>query len=235
MPLPENHSGGRREALVAAAATALLAGLTAALIVIGSGTQAGPDSAAVAASGALRNAGSVDSAQHAGGPRAGSGTADRVGARPEFGPVLTGSPPVGLDIPRIGVRSTDMVDLAFQRDGSIEVPKDPDSPGWFSPGPSPGQVGPAVIAGHVDGKTGPAVFYRLGELRPGDRVTVDRQDGTTATFVIDRVETFEKDAFPTREVYGSTDRAELRLITCSGQYDDEEGYLSNTVVFAHLT
>ena len=79
------------------------------------------------------------------------------------------------------------------------------------------------------------MFYRLGELRPGDHVRVNREDGTTATFVINRVETFEKDAFPTREVYGTTDRAELRLITCSGQYADEEGYLSNTVVFAHLT
>jgi hypothetical protein len=244
MPSHEKHSGGRRGALVAAAATVVLAGLGAALILTGSGSGSGiqerPESAALARPGPTKTAGQNASAQDAGdaagagGSRTGSRAVDRDEARPEFGPVLTGSPPVGLGIPRIGVHSTDIVDLGFQKDGSIEVPLDPDSPGWFTPGPSPGQVGPAVIAGHVDGESGPAVFYRLGELRPGDRVTVDRQDGTTATFVIDRVETFEKDAFPTREVYGSTDRAELRLITCSGQYDDEEGYLSNTVAFAHL-
>lgn len=226
---------------MAAAATALLAGLGAVLILIGGGgTPDRPQSAAVAASPSpTTTAGLTASAQDAGVPgdsRTRSGAVDGAGmAKPEFGPVLDGSPPVRLDIPRIGVHSTDIVDLGFQKDGSLEVPKDPDSPGWFTPGPSPGQVGPAVIAGHVDGKAGPAVFYRLGELRPGDRVKVNRQDGATATFVINRVETFAKDAFPTREVYGTTDRAELRLITCSGQYDDEEGYLSNTVVFAHLT
>lgn len=224
---------------MAAAATVLLAILGTVLILIGSGTRDRPESAALAAPGPTRTAGRSASAQDArevGDSRTRSEAVYGTGkARPEFGPVLNGSPPVGLHIPRIGVHSTDIVDLAFQKDGSIEVPKDPASPGWFTPGPAPGQVGPAVIAGHVDGETGPAVFYRLGELRPGDRVTVNRENGTTATFVINRVQTFDKDAFPTRDVYGSTDRAELRLITCSGQYDDEDGYLSNTVVFAHLT
>lgn len=224
---------------MAAAATALLAGLGVVLVLLGSGTTDRPESPAEAAPGpttTARPSASTQGARDTEDSRPRSGTVDGAGAvRPEFGPVLNGSPPVGLDIPRIDVHSSDIVDLAFQKDGSIEVPKDPDSPGWFTPGPSPGQVGPAVIAGHVDGKTGPAVFYRLGELRPGDRVKVNRKDGTTATFMIHRVQTFEKDAFPTREVYGTTDRAELRLITCSGQYDDEDGYLSNTVVFAHLT
>lgn len=156
------------------------------------------------------------------------------GGASEFGRVLPASPPTRLTIPGIGVDSGDIVHLGLQDDGSIEVPKDAASPGWFAPGPAPGQLGPAVIAGHVDSKTGPGVFYRLGEVRRGDRVKVTREDGTVATFVVDRVATVEKDSFPTRLVYGPTTRAELRLITCSGEYDDEAGYLSNTIVFAHL-
>ena len=153
---------------------------------------------------------------------------------PDFGPSMSGSDPVGLSIPRIGVRADNIVDLGLADDGTIEVPQDASAPGWFTPGPSPGQLGPAVIAGHVDSTTGPAVFYRLGELRPGDRVQVARADGSTADFRVDKVETYEKKAFPTRAVYGTTRHAELRLITCSGEYDSQTGYLRNTVAYAHL-
>ena len=139
-----------------------------------------------------------------------------------------------MTIPRIGVRASQFVGLGLADNGEIEVPRNPDTPGWFTPGPSPGQLGPAVIAGHVDGTSGPAVFYRLAELQPGDRVKIDRRDGSTAVFTVDRVVSFEKAAFPTRAVYGPTRRAELRLITCGGQYDTQTGYLRNTVVFAHL-
>ncbi len=153
----------------------------------------------------------------------------------DFGPILPASAPVALDIPDIGVHSTNIVDLGLAADGAIEVPEDPSAPGWFYPGPSPGQFGPAVIAGHVDSDRGPAVFYRLGELDPGDRVHVTRADGTVGTFLIDRVEAFAKAEFPTHEVYGdTTNRAELRLITCGGNYDDDAGYLGNVVAFAHL-
>jgi len=124
--------------------------------------------------------------------------------------------------------------LGLAQDGEIEVPQNADIPGWFTPGPSPGQLGPAVIAGHVDSTTGPAVFYRLSELRPGDHIKVARRDGSIARFTVDRVTNFSKAAFPTRAVYGPTRRSELRLITCGGQYDDQDGYLANTVVFAHL-
>jgi hypothetical protein len=154
--------------------------------------------------------------------------------QPDFGRVLAGSAPTGITIPRIGVRAARFVGLGLAVNGEIEVPRDAETPGWFTPGPSPGQLGPAVIAGHVDSTTGPALFYRLSELRPGDRVLVDRRDGSVATFTIDRVESFEKEAFPTRDVYGPTPRSELRLITCGGRYDDRAGYLSNTVAFAHL-
>ena len=144
--------------------------------------------------------------------------------------------PVGLRIPSIDVSSPGLVDLGKQPDGSLEVPADPADPGWFSPGPAPGQFGPAVIAGHVDGGGGPGVFYRLGELQPGAQVEVAREDGSVARFVVDKVERYAKDAFPTAAVYGdTTHRSELRLITCGGDFDDETGhYVDNVVAYAHL-
>ena len=140
-----------------------------------------------------------------------------------------------MAIPRIGVRATTFENLALARNGEIEVPQDADNPGWFTPGPVPGQVGPAVIAGHLDDEFGPAVFYRLSELRPGDRLRVTPRRGPVQVFAVDRVASFDKNAFPTKAVYGPTPRPELRLITCEGRYDDEDGYVRNTVVFAHLT
>ena len=160
---------------------------------------------------------------------------DQFADPPAFGPMLPGSAPVGLDIPRIGVRADTIVELGLASDGTIEVPQDASAPGWFAPGPSPGQLGPAIIAGHVDSTSGPAVFYRRGELGRGDRVKVTREDGSVATFAVDKVKTYEKNEFPTRAVYGTTNRAELCLITCSGEYDSETGYLSNTVAYASLT
>jgi LPXTG-site transpeptidase (sortase) family protein len=241
MPTPL-HSGGRRRALVATAATALLAALGLVLILVGLIGPSGPPAPSATAprppatvADAPRAATTPEPAERDADTSTGHQAAADSGRSPDFGPVLPGSPPVRLDIPRIDVHSSDIVGLGYQKDGSIEVPKDPASPGWFTPGPSPGQYGPAIIAGHVDSSTGPAVFYRLGELRSGDRITVTRKNGTVATFVVDRVEAVEKDAFPTREVYGATDRAELRLITCSGEFDQQDGYLGNTIVFAHLT
>jgi LPXTG-site transpeptidase (sortase) family protein len=226
---------------VAAAATALLAALGLVLILVGTSGPSGPPAPGAATSrplAATQDAPPASTSAESPEKRGGASTGHRAsvdpGRSPDFGPVLPGSPPVRLDIPRIGVHSGDIVGLALQNDGSIEVPRDPASPGWFTPGPSPGQYGPAVIAGHVDSATGPAVFYRLGELRSGDRVTVTREDGTVATFVVDRVKSVEKEAFPTREVYGATNSAELRLITCSGEYDQQDGYRGNTIVFAHL-
>jgi len=151
-------------------------------------------------------------------------------------PTMARSRPVALEIPSIGVHSTSIVDLAKNPDGSLEVPRDFAQPGWFSPGPAPGQFGPAVIAGHVDSRNGPAVFYRLGELRPGAVVRVARADGTTAVFRVDKVERYPKDRFPTIAVYGdSTHRSELRLITCGGRFDSStRHYVDNVVAYAHL-
>ena len=111
---------------------------------------------------------------------------------------------------------------------------DPAVAGWYSRGPAPGALGPAVIAGHVTWN-GPAVFHRLGTMRRGDQVTVTRKDGKTAVFTVTRVARFSKSRFPTRAVYGPIDHAGLRLITCGGTYDTaRHRYLDNVVVFAKL-
>ena len=234
---PGSEQGGRRGVFLAAAATVLLAALGAALLALGIVAPDGPQAVA-ARDPSTAILPSAAASQGPNEPRvAGLAESSKKPARrntPGFGSFLPDSQPVGLDIPSIDVRSSNIVDLGLQNDGSIEVPQDASAPGWFTPGPSPGQLGPAVIAGHVDSATGPGVFYRLGQLRPGDRVDITRADGTVATFSIDRVETFEKDSFPTRAVYGATNRAELRLITCNGDYEDDTGYDSNTVAFAHL-
>lgn len=152
------------------------------------------------------------------------------------GPVLPESRPVAVSVPSIGARSPQVVDLGLQSDRTMEVPADFDLAGWYVHGPTPGELGPAVLAGHVDSaEGGPAVFFRLGELQPGAEVLVERADGSTAVFAVDRVERYAKDDFPTLEVYGDTDHAALRLITCGGAFDDATGhYLDNVVAYAHL-
>jgi sortase (surface protein transpeptidase) len=128
-----------------------------------------------------------------------------------------------------------LVDLRLKGDDVMEVPKDPADAGWFSEGPTPGAVGPAVIAGHVTWDGAPAAFHRLDTMRRGDRVTVTREDGKTAIFTVSRVERYAKSRFPSRAVYGEIDHAGLRLITCGGTYDAaRRTYLDNVVVFARL-
>ena len=140
--------------------------------------------------------------------------------------------PVSLTIPLIGVR-TRLVRLGLTADGALQVPSSTTVAGWYTGGPRPGNIGSAVIVGHIDSLTGPGVFYRLPELRPGDRVFVLRADKTTVAFRVTAVRTYPKDQFPTRDVYGPTPDAELRLITCGGDFDPATGhYLSNVVVYA---
>lgn len=147
-------------------------------------------------------------------------------------PVLSVAAPTQLSIPAIGV-ATPLIGLGLAADGSMEVPTDFSLAGWYTGGPRPGESGPAVVAGHVDSVDGPAVFSRLGDLRPGDAVDIARADGTTAHFVVERLERFEKQAFPTATVFGPTPRSELRLVTCGGAFDREHRtYLENLVVFA---
>ncbi|MBW3604619.1 MAG: class F sortase [Actinobacteria bacterium] len=142
--------------------------------------------------------------------------------------------PVRVEIPSVGIAS-DLERLGLAGDGAIETPDDWASAGWYRGGPRPGQQGAAVILGHVDSTTGPAVFYRLRQLEPGDRITVERADGTAAIFEVDRVEQHGKTRFPTDEVYYPTPEPTLRLVTCGGAFDTEaRSYTDNVVVFARL-
>ena len=145
--------------------------------------------------------------------------------------------PVRLEIPSVGV-DTGLMRLGREKDGTVEVPKGPhqwDTAGWYAGGTLPGDPGSAVILGHVDSKAGPAVFYRLRELRRGDRVEVARADGSRVRFAVERIEQYPKTRFPTADVYYPTLTPRLRLVTCGGSFDREAGsYRSNVIVFATL-
>lgn len=155
------------------------------------------------------------------------------------------APTDGLAEPRapepVGVRS-DAVDIASptipvgkRDDGRLEVPEDAHTAGWWTGRAIPGERGPAVIVGHVDSREGPGAFWELGDLEAQDRVSVDREDGTSLHWRVARVERYPKEDFPTRAVYGHTDTPTLRLVTCSGFFDAEVGhYEDNTIVFLTL-
>jgi len=152
--------------------------------------------------------------------------------------LLPPSEPIAIDIPAIGVHSeVQQVGLTAER--TIEVPAPGplyDQAAWYKYSSTPGAIGPAIIVGHVDSATdGPSVFYHLGGLQPGDEVLVTRRDGTVAIFTVEAVRRYPKDDFPTELVYGHTDYAALRLITCGGTFDRaERNYLDNVIVFATL-
>ncbi|MGW3617827.1 class F sortase [Micromonospora arida] len=150
---------------------------------------------------------------------------------------LARSAPTSIEIPRIGVDAT-IMSLGTNADGTVQVPPldKADQAGWYEPGASPGETGNAVIVGHVDSAVlGPAVFFDLGALTPGDTVTVRRADGVPATFTVDSVKSYPKTAFPTELVYGPSDRPGLRVVTCGGQFDQAaKSYPDNIVVFATL-
>ncbi|MFD5830268.1 class F sortase [Lentzea sp. NPDC060358] len=142
--------------------------------------------------------------------------------------------PVTVRIPSIGVE-TSLEALGVDSAGALEPPARADKAGWYAGGVAPGDAGPAVIAGHVDSKTGPGVFFRLPELKPGAEVLVERQDGTTLTFVVSSSYSTEKTAFPTAVVYAPTPLSELRLVTCGGDFDRVAGsYRDNVIVEAVL-
>jgi hypothetical protein len=153
------------------------------------------------------------------------------------GPILATSAPVHLDIPAIGVNSV-IGSLGLNPDGTIEVPPlGRDSyAGWYRYSPTPGQLGPSIILGHVDSaEYGPAVFFRLGELRQHDTISITLADRTVAVFEVERVVEYHKAQFPTLQVYGNTDHAALRLITCGGTFDPSaRSYGDNVVAYASL-
>lgn len=177
------------------------------------------------------SSGPKDSPSH--GPKAvGTG-----GASPRRPPHLKRSKPVHLTVPSIGV-NTSLITLGLDENGEMEVPdvrKAKDSKaGWYKYSPTPGQLGPSVIIGHVDSEyKGPAVFYKLGDIKRGDTATVTRANGSKAKFVVTKVVEVEKATFPTSKIYGNTDDAELRLITCGGEFNSSTGHhLDNIVVYA---
>jgi sortase (surface protein transpeptidase) len=159
------------------------------------------------------------------------------------GEAATGATPLALDdeqapatlrIPAIEVEA-EVIGLGLTEDGALEVPRGEvyDLPGWYVHGPRPGELGPAVIGGHVDSRSGPSVFHRLGALEPGDEIEVAYDDGAVARFTVDRAEHHPKEAFPFDEVFGDTTAPELRLITCGGAFDrSERRYRDNVIVYA---
>ncbi|MET8566906.1 class F sortase [Streptomyces sp. NPDC004783] len=151
-------------------------------------------------------------------------------------PALPPSPPDRVRIPAIGVDAP-MTGLGLTETGSLDVPpaEDENLAGWYEAGTTPGERGTAIVAGHVDNARGPAVFYRLGALKKGAVIEVDRRDGGVAVFTVDAVEVYAANDFPDAKVYGAADRPELRVITCGGGYSRSTGYQGNVVVFAHLT
>ncbi len=152
--------------------------------------------------------------------------------------LLPSSEPAAIDIPAIGVHS-EMQQVGLTAEHTLEVPAPGpyyDQAAWYKHSATPGAVGPAIIVGHVDSAAnGPSVFFDLGNLRPGDEVLVTRRDGTVAVFTVEAVRQYSKDDFPTELVYGETDHAALRLITCGGAFDRaQRSYRDNVVVFASL-
>lgn len=232
------HSGRRGKQLAAAAAIVLVAaGVIALLTGLRSQQQAPQPPAAVALPSS-----SSPSSRPAQAPTP-TPSAKRPGASAQptkpvtTGPVLPRSVPVRLEIPQLQV-SSDLLQLGLNPDQTVQVPplaKD-SLAGWYKYSPTPGQLGPSVLLGHVDSaEYGPGIFFKLGALRPGSTLTVTRSDGTAAVFRVDRVVSYRKDQFPTLEVYGNTDSAQLRLITCGGKFDpSSHDYDSNIVAFATL-
>lgn len=142
--------------------------------------------------------------------------------------------PFWLLIPAIGV-SSNLVRLGLTAQDTLQVPPTAAVPGWYGGSPRPGQVGSSIIAGHLDSRLGPGVFYRLGELRRGDYIYVIRVNHTVAVFEVTSLRTYPKSSFPAKAIYGPVPDAELRLITCGGTFDFATGsYLSNVVVYAAL-
>jgi len=149
-------------------------------------------------------------------------------------PPMARSTPVRVQIPAIGVDSA-LMQLGLRADGSLQVPPVGFPAGWYTGAPTPGERGPAILAGHVDWGGQPGVFYHLRDLQPDAQVTVTRQDGTAAVFRVMQVKEYPKDEFPTDVVYGDLDHAGLRLITCGGSFDRQaRSYDDNIVVFADL-
>jgi hypothetical protein len=220
--------GARR--LATAVVAAVLATVGTGMIVTGIG-RAGPPRLAATSVGST-----ADAAR--GTPSTDAARETPVPAQTRAVRALGASRPVQLDIPAIGVH-TGLVDLGLNADGTLALPAMARGApaGWYRFSVTPGEIGSAVIVGHVDSdRYGPAVFFELAAVRPGDTVSVLRADGRTATFTVTALAEYPKTAFPTGAVYGPVDRPALRLVTCGGAFDHvRRRYRSNVVVYAELT
>ncbi len=163
-------------------------------------------------------------------------TAASLEARPSASAVVAPPPvavPVTVDAPSVGL-STPLVPVGKLPDGALEVP-DFGTAGWYEPGVRPGQVGPAVLVGHVDSTEGPDVFFGAKDLQPGDDILIRRGDGTVARFVVEGREVIAKEQLPVERIFAGTDSPVLRLITCGGEFDRAtQSYDSNVIVYARL-
>lgn len=241
------RNGGRR---TAAAVLAVLALLGAALLLFALTRQVGapPEPA-------LRSSG--ESPDHASSDGGGTEPSDGGGTQPPAAPsteasepseqpptaepsttlaaALPASEPTAVRIDAIGV-DEQVFPIGLGEDGELLAPRgeQADLAAWFDGSPTPGESGPSVIEGHVTWGGEPSVFFELGGLQPGDRIEVDREDGTVATFEVYDAARYPKDQFPTVAVYGRTEGPELRLITCSGDLDADGHHLDNTVISARL-
>ncbi|MGW2725459.1 class F sortase [Streptomyces sp. NPDC001492] len=147
--------------------------------------------------------------------------------------------PQRVDIPALGVQAP-VLPRGLDRQGAIEPPPfgQAGAVGWYAAGTRPGAAGAALMVGHLDTRTRPAVFYRLSSVRPGQTVRVVRDDGKVAEFTVEDVQVQDRDSFDARQAYGQhrPGRAELRLITCGGTFDrDSASYTANVIVSAYLT
>lgn len=150
-------------------------------------------------------------------------------------PLFARSAPVHLSIPAVALEADFEGPLGLNEDKTVEVPKSFTKIGWYKYGATPGEEGTAVILGHVDSYKGPAIFWPIQKLKDGDEVSITREDGTTAVFVVTNAERYDQDDFPTQKVYGKTDYPSLRLITCTGIYNHgTQRYSHNLVVYATL-
>jgi sortase (surface protein transpeptidase) len=250
------QGGGRRTAV---AALTVLALLGAALLVFALAGQVGapPEPALRSASGTSDGGGSTADASDAGGaepadvpsttaedPSEESGESGESGESVGSGrdedavpaaAALPVSEPTALRIESIGLEE-ELFPIGLGEDGELLAPSGDQAhlPAWFDGSPTPGEDGPAVIEGHVTWSGEPSIFFELGALGTGDRVEVEREDGTVATFEVYDAARYPKDEFPTVDVYGRTDGPELRLITCAGDLDEDGHHLDNTVIYARL-
>lgn len=241
------RNGGRRTAAVVLAVLALLG---AALLVFALTSQVGapPEPAlrttGAGSTGASSDGGGADPSDAGGAEPSAAPTAETAepsqqpptaAPEPPAAAALPASEPTALRIDSIGV-DEQVFPIGLGEDGELLAPRgeQADLAAWFDGSPTPGESGPAVIEGHVTWGGEPSVFFELGALQPGDRVEVDREDGTVAAFEVYDAARYPKDEFPTVAVYGRTDGPELRLITCSGDLDGDGHHLDNTVISARL-